>query len=154
MNRSTITATPGQALSRRSMGFTLVELMVAVAIVGILAGIAYPAYNDAIRKSRRAQVKADLAELSQRAERWYTARNSYAGFFAKIKADNLDYSPRDRPRAQAFYSISRDGGADAADNTFVLTAAPQGDQVKDVCMSLSVDAAGKKTTNSARTDCW
>ncbi|BAV96994.1 type IV pilin protein [Lysobacter enzymogenes] len=154
MSRNTITAIHCRAPSRRSLGFTLIELMIAVAIVGILAGIAYPAYNDAIRKSRRAQAKADLAELSQRAERWYTAKNSYAGFFAKVKADNLDYSPRDRPRAEAFYAISRDGGADAADNTFVLTAAPQGDQVKDVCMSLSVDAAGKKTTNSSRTDCW
>lgn len=85
MSRNTITAIHCRAPSRRSLGFTLIELMIAVAIVGILAGIAYPAYNDAIRKSRRAQAKADLAELSQRAERWYTAKNSYAGFFAKSR---------------------------------------------------------------------
>lgn len=154
MTRNAASVSRHRTLPRRVRGFTLIELMVAVTIVGILAAIAYPAYNDSVRKSRRAQAKVDLAELSQRAERWYTANNSYAGFFTKVKDDNMDYSPRTKPRDQAFYVITRDGAADTAASTFTLTATAQGDQAKDACKNLSIDATGKRTTSSSRTDCW
>lgn len=154
MTRIAVLPSRHRTLPSRVRGFTLIELMVTVAIVGILVGIAYPAYTDSVRKSRRAQAKADLVELTQRAERWYTANNSYAGFFARAKTENLDYSPRDKPRAQAFYVITRDGGADTAANTLTLTATAQGDQAKDGCKNLTLDAKGEKGTSSTRTDCW
>ena len=58
-------------------GFTLVELMIAVAIVGILASIAYPSYQDSVRKSRRADAKGALLGFANAMERHFTENNSY-----------------------------------------------------------------------------
>ena len=61
-------------------GFSLIELMIVVAIVAILAGIAYPAYTSQIIKGRRAQGRTALTELLQQQERYLTQRNTYLGF--------------------------------------------------------------------------
>ena len=65
---------------RTGAGFTLIELMIVVAVVAILASIAVPAYQEQIRKSRRAQAKADMVEYAQMAERYFTVNNTYVGF--------------------------------------------------------------------------
>lgn len=62
---------------QHSPGFTLIELMIAVAVVGILAAIAYPSYQDSVRKSRRADAKSALLDAAQRQERFYTENNQY-----------------------------------------------------------------------------
>jgi type IV pilus assembly protein PilE len=131
-------------------GFTLIELMVVVAIVAILAAIALPSYNDSVRKSRRGQVKADIAELAQRAERWHTINNTYEGFWATVPAGE-QVSPR--TGGTAAYNITMA----EAPNTFTFTATPQGGQTQDVrCMTLTLNQAGAKTKSGTGTlaDCW
>jgi len=61
-------------------GFTLIELMIAVAVVGILASIAYPAYRDAILRGRRAEARTALSELLLQQERYMTQANTYLAF--------------------------------------------------------------------------
>ncbi|WP_428745033.1 type IV pilin protein [Variovorax sp.] len=61
-------------------GFTLIELMIVVAVIGILAAIAYPAYTDSVLKGRRAQARTALLELMQQQERYMTQRNTYLDF--------------------------------------------------------------------------
>jgi type IV pilus assembly protein PilE len=61
-------------------GFTLIELMIVVAIVGILSSIAYPAYTESVLKGRRAQGRTALAELMQQQERYLTQTNTYLAF--------------------------------------------------------------------------
>ena len=64
---------------KRVTGFTLIELMIVVSVIGILAAIAYPNYQDYLVKSRRADVMGTLTTLSAAMERYYTQHNSYLG---------------------------------------------------------------------------
>lgn len=135
----------------RSAGFTLIELMTVVAIIGILVAIALPSYNDSVRKGKRGQAKSDLVELAQRAERWRTVQGTFVGMLAQWEEDVDDQSPR---RGSAAYSIS---GVEAA-QTFVLTATPVNSQTADTrCMTLTLNQAGQKThsgTAASAADCW
>lgn len=65
---------------RLNTGFTLIELMIVVGIIGILASIAYPSYMDSVRKGKRAEGRAALTELLQQEERFMTQTNSYCAF--------------------------------------------------------------------------
>lgn len=69
-----------KACLRKPQGFTLIELMIVVAVVGTLAAIAYPAYTDSVLKGRRAQARAALSELLQQQERYMTQNNCYLAF--------------------------------------------------------------------------
>ncbi len=63
---------------QRAAGFTLIELMITVAVVGILAAIAYPAYTGQIAKGRRAECRSGLMQAMQQQERYFTQFNTYA----------------------------------------------------------------------------
>lgn len=136
------------AQTRRDAGFTLIELMIVVALTGILVAIAVPTYQDSVRKSRRGQAQADLVEAAQALERYYTVNGKYTGKTLKEIA-GFDQSPR--ADGTAHYSLS----LQADTRSYTVTATPSSDssQSQDKCGTMSVDATGKKTAKS--TDyCW
>jgi len=130
-------------------GFTLIELMIVVAVVAILAAIAYPSFQEQIRKSRRAQAKADLVEYAALAERFHTTNNSYVGFTLPFTV-----SPREAG-ANVRYNLTPNTPFAAA-NTYTITATPVGGQAADRCGTLSISQSGVKTETGAATlaECW
>lgn len=132
---------------RLPRGFTLVEVMVVVAIVAILATVAYPSYADHVRKSKRAQVKADLVEYAQLAERFHTVNNTYEGFRFPGGGESVD-SPREG--GTAAYTI----GMETSQSAFTFTATASAAQAKDPCGNLSVNQANVKTAEGTLSECW
>lgn len=133
-------------------GFTLIELMIVVAVVAILAAIALPSYQDSVRKSRRGQAKADMVEYAQRAERFHTINNTYVGFNTIPAAPLPVVSPREAGATPAYRLDYA-----ATQNTFTITAQPLGGQLNDTrCLDLSINQANVKTENGSGTlsDCW
>ncbi len=140
----------------RSGGFTLIELMIAVAIVAILATVAYPAYQDQVRKTRRGNAKADLMELAQFLERNYTAAGAY-NVDAGGAAIALPFTVSPHDGGMTFYQISFVAGTLGA-QTYTLQAVPQNGQTSDTrCGTLTLTQTGKKDitggTGSA-SECW
>jgi len=135
------------AYRRRVTGFTLIELMITVAVVAILATVALPAYQESVRKSRRAQAKADLVELAQNLERYHTVQNTYAAATLAFAQ-----SPRE---GTARYTLGFD--KDPTASTFGIQAVPVegGSQANDKCGTLSLDQAGRKTpAETVVSGCW
>ncbi len=118
-------------------GFTLIELMIAVAIVAILATIAYPSYIQQVRKGRRAQAKTDLVAFTQTLERTFTTDRSFNAFYAAFGPSQP--SPVNGA-AQYLITINP-----STATTYKLIATPRLDQVNDQCGTLTIDQAGVRT---------
>lgn len=145
-----------------SRGFSLVEIMIVLAIVGILASIAYPGYASYITRSRRIEGQMALLDIMQQQERFYSLHNTYAAF----AADSPD------PDAQRFKWWS--GGAAAASayelrgaacpdrditECIELTALPGTDKVDakfsdTECGALTLDSIGRRGPAGGKTRCW
>jgi len=123
-------------------GFTLLELMIAVAVVGILSSIAYPSYLTQVRKSRRAGAQVELMNIAARQQQMLLDTRSYA---ATVTALNI--SPSDSVLQN--YTLAITLGL-ATVPTFIATATPFGSQVADTCSTLSINQTGSKLPVS----CW
>lgn len=140
-------------MTSRHRGFTLIELMIVVAIVGILAAIAYPAYRDQVRKSYRADCAGALTSLANAMERYRTTNNTYTG----ATVANLMPST----------TCPIDGGGPATYNlqitaqdatTYTLQASiiGGGPMAGDACGNLTLNNRGVKGVSGTRSvqDCW
>lgn len=122
-------------------GFTMIELMIVITVVGILTGIAYATYTDQVRKARRADATSSLLEGAQVLERCFTRFNAYNAVGCPNPAG---------ASGDGYYTLTVARTA----NTYTLTAAPQGDQVNDNCGSYTLDHLGNKTPVPSRDKCW
>lgn len=145
-------------MKTKSKGFTLIELMVTVAIVGILAAVAYPSYIEQVRKSRRADAKAALVAAAQLMERSYTENNRYTAATIGDAATNTfrDHAPADRPHADRTYDISFGTPTTLTANSYTLTATRVGSQASDTgCGDYTLTNTGVKgVTIGTVSRCW
>ena len=134
-------------------GFTLIELMIVIAVIAILASIAYPTYLDSTRKSRRADAKAALLELTQFMERVMVENKTY-----KPGGSNptLPFTESPREGSTKYYTLSIATSPASTATSYTLQAVPKNAQSSDPCGTLTIDNTGAKTKSGSYTlaQCW
>ncbi len=132
----------------RVFGFTLIELMIVVVVIGILAAIAFPTYRDQVRKTRRTEAKAALQEAMNRQERLYTTQNSYTNDMT-----DLGYAADPFTTEEGWYTVDAVACGAGLGDCVSLTATAQGDQDDDQCENFTLNSRGARTVSGSG-DCW
>ena len=127
-------------------GMTLIELLIVVAIVGILAAVAGPAWNDQVIKSRRADARNTLLAAQIEQEQYRANNLTYATSMSAMGMGSFDSTSRDYYRLEVV-------SADAT--SFLITATPNGNQANDsTCNAFAVRQTGPEHSSYAALSCW
>lgn len=133
--------------NRRDRGFTLIELMVVVVIIGILAGVAYPSYKNYILKGRRAAAQAFLMDAAQRQQQYFLDNRTYAASLSALfgTATEAAAVPSE---VSPYYGTPIVATTAGPPPTFLITATPQGTQAANNEQAMSINQAGVKTPST------
>ncbi len=142
-----------------SKGFTLVELMIVVVIVGILTMIALPSYQAYVLKSHRTAAINAILDLASREARYYTTNNAYTSDMTALGYSVSTAFPVTMGTGgTAYYNLSVTSvtaGTSTTPADFTLNAAPVGNQVNDTCGTYTYTSLGiKGITSGSLADCW
>ena len=129
---------------RRYMGFSLIELMITVAVVAILSAVAYPSYQQYLLTSHRVDAKKMLLDAANRQEIYFMDFNQYASTVAALGINAQSES--------GYYDVA----IAVVGNSYIMSATPVGSQAKDTgCTQFAINEVGVKTaTGTAANDCW
>ena len=127
-------------------GFTLIELMIVLAIVAILATIAYPSYQQQILKGHRADAKSAVLEVAAREEKYFATHNKYSNIAGELNYTSIPFDVISS--GQKVYSLGvtiNTTGAPA----YTITATPSGSQAVDVCYAYVINNFGVQSNMTA-----
>lgn len=151
----------GRMNHKNSRGFSLMELLIVVAIIGVLAAIAYPAYTNHIVKTKRGAAKSFLTQVATKQEQYYLDNKEYTDDLTKLgyPADpffvDKNSNVAGATSAGAIYKIE---GTQTAVSNFTLTATPVNAQATQdtVCANLTLTNRGQKgiSGSGSVSDCW
>ncbi len=142
-------------IKRQQQGFTLIEIMIVVAIIGIISAVAYPSYMAQVQKSKRSDAQVGLQQLAQRQEAYFSRTYSYASTLQQLGYGNV--ASIDSPEDMYSHSISStspaacDGTATASCTSFTVSAVPKAgtSQASDAdCATFTLDNVGRKSAES------
>lgn len=132
---------------RNNKGFTLIEVMIVVAIIGILAAIAYPSYDEYVKRGNRTEGQAFLQDVAARQERYYSQNNKYVTDTSDIAKLGISTTASSTGK----YTVALAGGGGG----YSLTATNSFNDAK--CVTLTLNALGVKGSTGSRSDnndCW
>ncbi|MFK8067520.1 MAG: type IV pilin protein [Gammaproteobacteria bacterium] len=137
-------------MDKKQKGFTLIEMMIVVAIMGILGAIALPAYQDQIRKSKRTEGQNLLLDTASQQQRYFSDNISYAN-----KMSLLGFASDSETSTSGAYTVTVSAAA-ADGSSYTLLATASADQAKDGCVNLTLTSTGVKgrSGTSALSECW
>ena len=133
-------------MSLKLSGFTLIELMITVAILAIIAAVAIPSYTSYVDRGKRAEARTALLDIAARQERYYSNKRKYTGQLNELRMSGTSEN--------GYYTLSVTLPSGSSDQDFDATATPSG-WTDDKCSVFSIDETGAKTHSLGdRALCW
>ncbi len=135
---------------KSSTGFTLIETMIVVVIVGILMAIAWPSYQGSVLRSHRADAHSSLLDIASREERFVAQGNTYTTVIGTAAGLNLGRTES----SEGYFDMTVAACATGTIATcYLITATAKGGQLNDApCLTITYDSAGTKGGTTG--DCW
>ncbi len=137
-------------------GFTLIELMIVVAIMGILTMVALPAYQNSVLRSGRADAKTELLIVASDLERFFSSNNRYTNDAVPLDGETNGGTRITQNQLYVISVAACSGGSLAT--CFLATATARGDQLDDICDTLTLSSTGVRgatgTGQASAEECW
>ncbi len=138
----------------KKTGFTLIELMIVVAIIGVLTLIAWPSYQDYVNKGKRAEGKSAVAQATQAMERYFTNNNTYT---VDLTAAGFRAFSGESAATSAYTITAIAGSTGTIATSYVLTASPNNWSDTAGCGDLTINQMGTKGVSGGAltsAQCW
>ncbi|MES3009121.1 MAG: type IV pilin protein [Pseudomonadota bacterium] len=141
-----------QNMHGRTAGFTLLELLIVITIVGLLATVALPGYQQSVLIGGRSEGRALLLQVAANQERYYSDHHTYSGNADPLVSPAVVVLNSESGLYRVSVASCPDGGIQ---HCFIATATPTGRQLADTCQTLTVTQTGRKgATGGTAEECW